>query len=311
MAEALDATGDAGGHAFRKTAPHMKTRTLGKTGLTVSLLGLGCGPLGDEGLEEREVTRLIHGALELGVTVFDTARSYGLSEERLGRALTGRRARAVVSTKVGYGIDGVDDWTGPCVTAGIDAALSRLQTDWLDVVHLHSCGLETLRRGEVIEALQAAQRQGKVRVVAYAGDNEALQWALESGRFGAVQCSVNVCDQVALHTQVDEAQRRGLGVLAKRAAANSVWRSTTAQPELYRERYRRMGLSDGGFDSLDLALRFSAFAPGVDCALVGTTRLSHLEQNVRSVERGPLEAGIISTLRGTFLEHGTGWRAQT
>lgn len=287
----------------------MKTRPLGKTGLHVSVLGLGCGQLGDERLEESQAARLVHAACDLGVTLFDAARSYGLAEERLGRHLGARRQRVVLSTKVGYGIDGFEDWTGACVAAGIDAALRRLQTDCLDVVHLHSCGLETLRRDDVLEALCAAQRHGKVRATAYAGDNEALQWALESARFDVVQCSINVCDQAALHTQALEARRRGLGVIAKRAAANSVWQGRG--PELYRERYRRMGLEDGGFDSLDMALRFTVFAPGVDCALVGTSRVAHLEENVRAVAKGPLDASVVQVLRSSFLEYGAGWRAQT
>lgn len=296
----------------RAPALAMQIRTLGKTGLRVSALGLGCGQLGDERMEDDEAARLIHAAVGLGITLFDSARSYGLSEERLGRHLGARRQGVVLSTKVGYGIEGFADWTGPCVAAGIDAALRRLRTDCIDVVHLHSCPLETLRRDELLTALSDAARAGKVRALGYAGDNEALEWALSSGRFGVVECSVNVCDQRALTAQAMEARGRGIGVIAKRAAANSVWRAAPgSSPPLYRERYRRMGLEDGGFDSLDLALRFSAFAPGVDCALVGTSRVAHLEENVRSIEKGALDPSVMNVLRSSFLEHGTDWRAQT
>ena len=290
----------------------MQRRTLGRTGLEVSVLGLGCGQLGDERMEDDAAARLIHAAVDLGITLFDSARSYGVSEERLGRHLGARRQQVVLSTKVGYGIDGFPNWTGPCVAAGIDAALSRFRTACIDVVHLHSCDVATLQRDDLHQALSDAKRAGKVRAVGYAGDNEALEWALASGRFDVVECSVNVCDQVALGTQATEARRRGLGVIAKRSVANSVWRAAPSDsPPLYRERYRRMGLEDGGFDSLDMALRFSAFAPGVDCALVGTSRLAHLEENVRTIEKGPLDAHIMQVLRSSFLEHGTGWRAET
>lgn len=287
----------------------MQTRTLGNTGLAVSALGLGCGQLGDPHLEESAVARLLHAAIDLGITLFDAARSYGLSEERLGRHLGPRRARVALSTKVGYGIDGLADWTGACVAAGVDAALARLRTDVIDLVHLHSCPLEVLTRDDVLGALEHAVRAGKVRVAAYAGDNEALAWAVSSGRFGAVQCSVNVCDQAALEGGAVEARRRGVGVIAKRAVANSVWRGGDGTP--YVERYRRMGLDEGGFDSPELALRFTAFAPGVDCALVGTSRLDHLVDNVRAVEKGPLDASVAFALRSSFLAHGREWRAHT
>src|SRR5689334_15526537 len=127
----------------------MEIRSFGRTGLSVPALGLGAGPLGDHRLSESDAERLLHAALDLGVTLIDTARSYGASEERIGRALRGHRQRAVISTKVGYGVDGAADWTAEAVRRGIDDALGKLQTDWIDVVHLHSCSEEVVRAGEV------------------------------------------------------------------------------------------------------------------------------------------------------------------
>jgi aryl-alcohol dehydrogenase-like predicted oxidoreductase len=68
----------------------MERRPFGRTGLAVPILGFGAGHVGDPALDEAEVGRLLHGALDLGVTLIDTARSYGLSEERIGRHLAGR-----------------------------------------------------------------------------------------------------------------------------------------------------------------------------------------------------------------------------
>jgi len=110
----------------------------------VSRLGLGTGSLGDPAQSDAEVDRLLGTALDLGITLFDTARSYGLSEERLGRFLRGRRDGVVLSTKVGYGVDGVPDWTPECIRKGIDRALGLLQTGVIDLVHLHSCPQGTL-----------------------------------------------------------------------------------------------------------------------------------------------------------------------
>lgn len=108
----------------------MLTRALGATGLEVSVLGLGAGALGHPALAEADVDRLVAGAVELGLTLVDTAPSYGLSEVRLGRALAGRRQRVVLSTKCGYGVPGVADWTPECISRGIDLALGRLRTDY-------------------------------------------------------------------------------------------------------------------------------------------------------------------------------------
>ena len=138
-------------------------RPFGRSGLIVSALGLGAGELGDPAQDEREVAALVDAAIERGITLIDTARGYGLSEERLGRILPRSRDRVVLSTKVGYGVDGEPDWTGRCVARGIDDALRRLATDWIDIVHLHSCPVDVLARGEVIGALVDARAAGKLR----------------------------------------------------------------------------------------------------------------------------------------------------
>src|SRR6266850_4718301 len=145
----------------------MHSRALGNTGLVVSEIGLGAGPLGGDELDDASAVRLVHAALELGVSLIDTAPSYGRSELRIGAALRDRRDRVVLSTKLGYGVPGIADWTGPCIIAGVDAALERLGTSWLDVAHLHSCPLEMLARGDLVAALDQVVRSGKVRVAAY------------------------------------------------------------------------------------------------------------------------------------------------
>ncbi len=288
----------------------MLTRPLGKTGLAVPALGLGAGRLGEACLTQGEADRLIAGALDLGVVLFDAARGYGLAEERLGHALARHRDRVVLSTKVGYGIPGLADWTGPCVEAGVDAALARFRADRLDLVHLHSCDAGVLRRGEVVEALARAVAAGKVRVAAYSGEGEALGVAIRSGAFGAVQCSMNVLDQ-ANAPAVAAASRDGLGVLAKRPLADAPWRFRARPPEqdlaAYWDRFRALGLAAGDPALADTFLRFAAFTPGVSAALVGTASLCHLEAASRAVERGPLPEELRRGLEATFTGMGAGW----
>jgi aryl-alcohol dehydrogenase-like predicted oxidoreductase len=292
----------------------MEHRPFGRTGLTVPILGFGAGHVGDPALDEAEVGRLLHGALDLGVTLIDTARSYGLSEERIGRHLAGRRHEFVLSTKVGYGIPGFDDWTGPVIIAGVDAALGRLRTDRIDVAHLHSCPLEVLERGEVVTALQSTVRAGKVRVAAYSGDNAPLAWAIASGAFGSVETSINLVDQRASERALPSAKEHGLGVIAKRPAANAPWRfaarPTASDVALYWERWRALGLDPGPYDWTELALRFAAYEDGVHCAIVGTSRLEHLRQNVEQVEKGPLPLETMTAIHAAFRAHGAGWEGQ-
>jgi len=289
----------------------VELRPLGKTGLSVSAVGLGAGRIGGPETSEADVDRLVGGALDAGVTLIDTARSYGLSEERLGRALAGRRERVVLSTKVGYGVPGVSDWTGRSVTDGVEAALLRLRTDRLDLVHLHSCELAVLERNGVAEALRSAVQAGKVRVSAYSGEGAALLWAVRSGLFGAVQCSVSVVDQAALDGAIAQAAARGIGVLGKRALGNAPWRFDARPPEPdvaeAWDRFRALRPDAGGLGWPALFTRFAAFAPGVSAVLVGTATLAHLQEAASAVEQGPLDPARLASLRGAFAVAGRGW----
>ncbi|MFN2546148.1 MAG: aldo/keto reductase [Myxococcales bacterium] len=292
----------------------MQQRLLGATGLSVSAIGLGAGRIGGPETTDAGVDRLVGTALDAGITLFDTARSYGFSEERLGRALAGRRERVVLSTKVGYGIEGVPDWTAPCITAGVEAALRRLRTDRIDVVHLHSCPLEVLEHSGVAEALVGAVEAGKVRVAAYSGEDEALLWAVRSGAFGAVQCSVSIVDQGAIDSAVAEAHGRGVGVIAKRALGNVPWRFDAEPPEPdVAEAWRRfhvLAIDPGGLSFTALFVRFAGFAPGVSSALVGTREPAHLAAACVAAEAGPLDPAEIAALRTAYAGAARAWRGR-
>src|SRR5689334_6586158 len=156
----------------------MQQNLFGNTGLSVSVLGLGGAEIGEPTLPTVEAERTLAAALEAGLNFLDTAHGYAESEARIGKWLGARRKDFVISTKVGYQVPGQRDWSYGAVALGIDESLRRLRTDYLDIVHLHSCNLETLARGEVIRALHDARQAGKLRVAAYSGENEALAWAV-------------------------------------------------------------------------------------------------------------------------------------
>lgn len=283
-------------------------RPLGTSGLSVPVLGLGCGPLGDFAFDERDAVALIERALDRGVDLFDAARSYGDAEARLGRALRERRDAVILSTKVGYGIDGVPDWTGECIRAGVERALGMLCTDRIDIVHLHSCGRAILERGEVVRALEEAVRAGKVRVAAYSGEEGDLDAAVATGVFGSVQISVSPWDQRALRHRVPSFAERGIGVIAKRPLANAPWRfaERPEQPDFaeYYARFERLAIDPAGLPYSELALRFAAYAPGVSCAIMGTRSLAHLDAAADAVLAGPLDAELDAHIREAFDQRG-------
>lgn len=282
--------------------------------MRVSALGFGAGHIGGAEIDDAEAARLLNHALDRGLTLIDTARSYGRSEERIGRLLAHRRDEFVLSTKIGYGIPGHADWTPGLIGAAVAEALRLLRTDRIDIVHLHSCPLDVLRHSGVAEALAAEVQAGRVRVAAYSGENEALAWAVSSGLFGSVQCSLNLCDQRGIAGPVAEAVRRGLGVIAKRPLANVPWRfaqrPTGQYAEAYWDRWQAMQIDPRGLDWNELALRFAAHATGAHSCIVGTRSLEHLDRNISLSAKGPLAPDLVQTLRDAFRRCDQGWTGQ-
>ena len=284
-------------------------RPYGSTGLMVSVLGLGAMQIGDPALEETQAASLLNAALDAGITLIDTARSYGLSEERIGKHLAARRDEFLLSTKLGYGVPGVEDWTGPCITAGIERAMHVLQTDRIDIAHLHSCPREILERGDVIAALEQAKRDGKVRAIAYSGDNEALAYAVATRRFDGFMASLNLCDQRVIDEVLPSIT--GSGFIAKRPAANHPWRFPQRpagdESEAYWLRWREMDLDRRGREWGEIALRFAITPPQVSSSVVGTSSVTHLQQDIAWAVKGGLDAGMFEELRAEFRRHGHGW----
>jgi aryl-alcohol dehydrogenase-like predicted oxidoreductase len=210
-------------------------------------------------------------------------------------------------------VPGVPDWTGPCITGGVEQALRVLRTDRIDIAHLHSCPREVLERGEVVAALEAAKAAGKLRAIAYSGENEDLDYALACGRFDGLMASLNPFEQ-GVATRV--LPRLGaMGFIAKRPVANHPWRFD-AQPqgdycEPYWLRMRAMGLAPPqGMDWGEFALRYTLSVPGVASAIVGTSRAAHLRENAGWAARGALPAELMAQWRARYAACDAGWRGQ-
>lgn len=291
----------------------MEQRPFGDTGLVVSAIGLGAGQIGEQDVSEDQAAEVLHTALDLGVTLIDTAHGYGSSEERIGRHLASRRDGFVLSTKGGAGMEGHADWSPGALTASIDLSLRRTRSERIDVFHLHSCPTEVLDRGDLQEVLDAAVVAGKVGVAAYSGDNAPLALAAASGRFGSIETSVSIADQWNLRNVVG--RDPAFGVIAKRPIANAPWRFAERPvgqyAELYWERLRDLDYDPGELAWPELALRFTAYAPGVDTAIIGTAKVVNLRTNLALAERGPLPTEVLRHLDERWRLVGADWPAST
>src|SRR5712692_8011112 len=288
---------------------HMERRRLGRTDLMASVLGFGGSEIGYQRVSRRTVARLLDGALDAGLNVIDTAECYEDSEELIGRAVAARRREFYLFTKCGHGRGGGrGDWRPAALLASIERSLKRLATDHLDLIQLHSCSVEELRKGDVITALEQARQRGWTRYIGYSGDGGAARYAIECGRFGTLQTSVSIADQEALDLTLPLARAREMGVIAKRPLANAAWRYARKPAEPYYQAYwSRLRALDFPFlrnpeAGAATALRFTLAVAGVHTAIVGTATPERWSQNAAHPEAGALPAQELETIRARWHE---------
>jgi aryl-alcohol dehydrogenase-like predicted oxidoreductase len=312
----------------------VELRPFGQTGLHVSALGFGGANIGFTDISDKTLDRMFGAAVELGVNLIDTAAMYGDSEEKIGRALHGRRQQYLICTKCGRCLPprrspngffmrlqrkfrrsrGLPeeyeslDWHPRVIEWSIHRSLRRLKTDHIDLLLLHSCSEETLQKEEVLGVLHRARKSGKVRFIGYSGDGPAALYAIQSGQFQAVEISINIADQDGIDTVLPLATQKGMGVIAKRPLANNLWKSTQRPDpvrfphlQVYWERLRQLGYDFLQSDrASEIGLRFTLSVPGAHTAIPGTTNPEHLFENARYAAEGPLPGDQFEAIRSTW-----------
>ena len=212
----------------------MQYRRLGRTGLEVSVIGLGTWQLGGEwgkDFTQAETDDIVRRAGELGMNLLDTAECYGdhLSEQLVGRAIASERDRWVVATKFGHRYlgDGArrDEWSPAEVVAQLERSLRALGTDRIDLYQFHSGGDAAFDRDELWEELAAQKRAGKIRFLGVSvGDNDA---SYQTGRasdlgFDVVQVVYSRLDQQPERALLPSCLEHDLGVIAREALAGGL-----------------------------------------------------------------------------------------
>lgn len=250
-------------------------RTLGRSGIEVSALGLGCwavggpwtldgSPAGWSTVDDRESLRAIHRALELGVNFFDTAANYGAghSERLLAEAFKGRRDQVVIATKFGYQVDetsrtvlaydgsGEESDVASRLRSDLEASLRRLDTDYVDVYQLHVWGLSILRALEARHILEKLAQEGKIRTYGWSTDRtDAVAVFSEAPHCSVVQQQLSVlggnADLLALCEQRNLASINrgplGMGLLTGKFAPNT----TFSDDDVRRHASWHPGFKDG------------------------------------------------------------------
>lgn len=299
----------------------MESRRFGKTDMNVSVLGFGGSEIGYEGASLSTVNKLLNEALDAGVNVIDTAECYVASEELIGKAIGKRRDECYLFTKVGHERGwSYPDWRPASLLRSLERSLKRLKSEYVDLIQLHSCSEAELRKGHVIDALRRARERGYARYIGYSGDSKAALYAVQSGAFDTLQTSVNIADQEAIDLYLPLAQKRDMGVIAKRPLANVAWHNGNRPPSdfygrSYWERLQKLryAFMEGDFEQTTaIALRFVLSVPAVHTAIVGTSKPGRFKENSALIEIGNLPQELFDSIRMRWRAVAEpGWIGQT
>ncbi len=248
-------------------------RQLGSSDIFVSPVGLGTVKFGRNTdvkypqafdiPDDNSLSTLLSLSIELGINLIDTAPAYGNSESRLGKLLGGIRNHFYLSTKVGeYYNDGIShfDYSASSTRTSVEASLTRLRTDVLDLVFVHSDGNDEqiIRQTDVLDELTRLKDQGSIRTIGFSGKSvEGSLLAMNSIDVYMVALNETDQSQIAL---LDAARKNGKGILIKKA------------------------LGSGNLADTTQALNFAVNFPGVTSVIVGTINPAHLKQNIDSLE---------------------------
>ena len=280
----------------------MDYRPLGKTGIQVSVIGYGASPLGNEFGEADfdESVRAVHFAIESGINFFDVSPYYGrtLAEERLGKALEGKRDRVILATKCGRYGKTVDecDYSAKRVTASIDESLRRLRTDYVDLLQVHDVEMVANPdqiADETVPALRKLQEAGKCRAVGITG------LPLKILRYIAGRVPVDtILSFCRYNLMVDDMNReltpfcidRKVGLInasplhmrVLTAAGAPDWHPA---PQSVKDAGRQVVelCRQAKVDPADVALRFCLDHPYVSSTLVGMSKVEHVKNNLRAL----------------------------
>ncbi len=280
----------------------MEKRRLGRTNMDVTVLGFGGAGIAGESMEN--IGRVLNSALDAGINVIDTAECYEGGEKSIGNAISKRRDEFFLFTKCGHprGI-GSADWSASSILQSIERSLRRLQTDRIDLIQLHGCSEAVLKTGEAISALEKARERGWVRYLGYSGDGHPARFAVECDAFDALQTSINIADQEAVSQIAPLTRARNIGLIAKRPVANFAWKTghkpINSYHHQYYERLRKLNFDflRNDEESIAIALRFVLSVPGVQTAIVGTTKPERCQENARLLESRPLPQNEYKAIR--------------
>ncbi len=295
----------------------MDHSALGKTRLRVSRLGLGTVELGlDYGINEpgnfgkpaeEQSINLLNRAAYSGINLFDTAPSYGCSEEILGKTFADKKD-CIIATKVNIPPNNID--AEKYITASLTQSRKKLQRKYLDIVQVHNATSDTFSNSDVFEVLVKEKNKGTIQYIgASVYDPENALFALDSGMIDVMQIAYNVLDQRMNDEVFYKAKSLGIGILCRSVYLKGVlterakWLPDHCAPLRAAVENLKERMNLNSWDELSVfALRFALSNPRINSVLVGVRSEKELDFALNAFEKGQLSDAELELAYGCRMK---------
>ncbi|MGE0601589.1 MAG: aldo/keto reductase [Dehalococcoidia bacterium] len=297
-------------------------RTLGRTGIEVTVLGYGAMELRGEprgpAVSDEQASAILNAVLDAGINFIDTSPDYGRSEEHIGRSISHRRSEFFLASKCGCAVGAPPApagqanphvFTAENVRAGVEQSLRRMKVDYLDLVQFHaSPSKETLEKDGGLAELQKLQAEGKVRFIGMSGTLPNIREQVAMGVFDEFQIPYSALEREH-EVAIAEASAAGAGIVIRGGAARGAptnW--DRARPNLpVKDRWEGAKLDDllDGMSRMEFTLRFTLSDPNLDTTIVGTRNPAHLHQNLEAAAKGPLPENVVAEAKRRLAAAGS------
>jgi aryl-alcohol dehydrogenase-like predicted oxidoreductase len=284
----------------------LPTRTLGRTGLTVTTLGYGAmelrgAPRGRD-VTPDQAQAVLTAVLDAGINFIDTSIDYGQSEELIGEFIAGRRAEFFLATKCGclvgappapQGERNPHVFTRENIIAGVNQSLARMKTDYIDVLQFHaSPSKETLKEHDAVQTVLDLKREGKVRFIGMSSTLPHLEEHITMGVFDVFQIPYSAL-QREHEAVISRAAQAGAGIIIRGGVARGGPAEDKQRAEAL-DLWQQAGLDDllDGMTRMEFMLRFTLSHPDLHTTIVGTINPRHLRDNLNALQKGPLPPDV-------------------
>lgn len=292
---------------------------LGNTDLEISRIGLGTVEiglaygLGNKGLpSEQDAITLLKTAVEMGITYIDTARGYGLAEERIGKSKIAENSTVVIGTKFGQFLKQAPDMRGgeleKNIRKDIDESRKNLNQEVLQLVQFHNELEDYTNYSEIIEIAEKLKSEQKVIHIGIAVRGEAAaEAAIKTGFFETIQLAYNIVDQRMAKSVLQMARDKNIGIINRSVLLKGALTPARANlPETLGQLKQNADKAEEIAESIGislptLAIRYVLSNPAVSTALIGTVTANRIESALEALQAGPLPEEILHQLQALAL----------